>query len=296
MKIVITSFVMPHELGDLERVLIELNKSSKYVDGSNYEICISMGLSDYLINWETSLVSKDFFIHKFNKLKKLTDWCSNSTFQIREDIMGALQAKRITHLEFKDATHFIWLDTDIIFDEMGLVHLENAAKTIESQNITKYIITPEVVKYWDTTWDCIVNENFLEKELDYCKTCNPFTDSGVKGDISIETVNNNVNGQPRFKFGAGWLVMLSKELLDRIPLPESMGAYGPDDTFLMWGMEKLVRRGEPIYQFKLKNYVVCENFFYRNQSEYTYLIDRIDRKDEFLKVAHTAFKPELDKL
>ena len=287
---------MPHELDDLERVLIELNKSSKYVDGSNYEICISMSLSDYLINWETSLVSKDFFIHKFNKLKKLTDWCSNSTFQIREDIMGALQAKRITHLEFKDATHFIWLDTDIIFDEMGLVHLENGAKTIESQNITKYIITPEVVKYWDTTWDCIVNENFLEKELDYCKTCNPFTDSGVKGDISIETVNNNVNGQPRFKFGAGWLVMVSKELLDRIPLPESMGAYGPDDTFLMWGMELLVRRGEPIYQFKLKNYVVCENFYYRNQSEYTYLIDRIDRKDEFLKVAHEAFKPELDKL
>jgi len=141
-----------------------------------------------------------------------------------------------------------------------------------------------------------VNENFLEKELDYCKTCNPFTDSGVKGDISIETVNNNVNGQPRFKFGAGWLVMVSKELLDRIPLPESMGAYGPDDTFLMWGMELLVRRGEPIYQFKLKNYVVCENFYYRNQSEYTYLIDRIDRKDEFLKVAHDAFKPELDKL
>lgn len=287
---------MPHELDDLERVLIELNKSSKYVDGSNYEICISMSLSDYLINWETSLVSKDFFIHKFNKLKKLTDWCSNSTFQIREDIMGALQAKRITHLEFKDATHFIWLDTDIIFDEMGLVHLENGAKTIESQNITKYIITPEVVKYWDITWDCIVNENFLEKELDYCKTCNPFTDSGVKGDISIETVNNNVNGQPRFKFGAGWLVMVSKELLDRIPLPESMGAYGPDDTFLMWGMELLVRRGEPIYQFKLKNYVVCENFFYRNQSEYTYLIDRINRKDEFLKIAHEAFKPELDKL
>jgi hypothetical protein len=210
--------------------------------------------------------------------------------------MGALQAKRITHLEFKDATHFIWLDTDIIFDEMGLVHLENGAKTIESQNITKYIITPEVVKYWDITWDCIVNENFLDKELDYCKTCNPFTDSGVKGDISIETVNNNVNGQPRFKFGAGWLVMISKELLDRIPLPESMGAYGPDDTFLMHGMEKLVRYGEDIYQFKLKNYVVCENFLYRNQSEYTYLIDRIDRKDEFLLISHQAFSSEINKL
>ena len=287
---------MPHELDDLERVLIELNKSSKYIDGSNYEICISMSLSDYLINWNESLVSKDYFIQKFNKLKKLTDWASNSTFQIREDIMGALQAKRITHTEFTHATHFIWLDTDIVFDEMGLAYLENGITSIESNDITKYIITPEVVKYWDTTWDCVVNENYLDKELDYCKTSNPFTESGIKGDVSVETVSNNVNGQPSFKFGAGWLVVVSKPLLDTIPLPEAMGAYGPDDTFLMWGMEKLKQRGEDIFQFKLKNYVVCENFYYRDQSEYDYLIKRINRKDEFLQIAHSAFKPELDKI
>ena len=287
---------MPHELDDLERVLIELNKSSKYIDGSNYEICISMSLSDYLINWNESLVSKDYFIQKFNKLKKLTDWASNSTFQIREDIMGALQAKRITHTEFTHATHFIWLDTDIVFDEMGLAYLENGITSIESNDITKYIITPEVVKYWDTTWDCVVNENYLDKELDYCKTCNPFTESGIKGDVSVETVSNNVNGQPSFKFGAGWLVVVSKPLLDTIPLPEAMGAYGPDDTFLMWGMEKLKQRGEDIFQFKLKNYVVCENFYYRDQSEYDYLIKRINRKDEFLQIAHSAFKPELVKI
>lgn len=287
---------MPHELDDLERVLIELNRSSKYIKGENYEFSISMSISDYLINWEESLIDKEFFIHKFNKLKKLTDWASNSTFQIREDIMGALQAKRITHKEFTHATHFIWLDTDIVFDEMGLAYLENGINTIESNNIQKYIITPEVVKYWDTTWDCVVNENYLDNELDYCKTCNPFTESGVKGDVSIESVSNNVYGQPQFKFGAGWLVVVSKYLLDSIPLPESMGAYGPDDTFLMWGMEKLKRRGEDIYQFKLKNYVVCENFYYRNQSEYDLLIKRINRKDEFLQIAHSAFNSEIDKL
>lgn len=93
MKIVITSFVMPHELDDLERVLIELNRSSKYIKGENYEFSISMSISDYLINWGESLVDKEFFIHKFNKLKKLTDWASNSTFQIREDIMGAFKQK-----------------------------------------------------------------------------------------------------------------------------------------------------------------------------------------------------------
>ena len=45
-KIVITSFVMPHELDDLERVLVDLNKTSKYVDGNNYEFYISFSVSD----------------------------------------------------------------------------------------------------------------------------------------------------------------------------------------------------------------------------------------------------------
>ena len=39
-KIVITSFIMPHELDDLERVLVDLNKTSKYVDGNNYEFYV----------------------------------------------------------------------------------------------------------------------------------------------------------------------------------------------------------------------------------------------------------------
>ena len=50
------------------------------------------------------------------------------------------------------------------------------------------IITPEIVKVWDNTWDCLVNENFLDKPNDYQKTNNPYKDSGIKGDISVETV------------------------------------------------------------------------------------------------------------
>jgi hypothetical protein len=293
MKVIFTIFVLPHELDDLRRVLIDLNRASKYVDGSNYEFCISMSVSEYLIDWNTSKISKSFFVNKFNSLKKLTNWSNKATFQIREEILGALQAKRYTHLEFKHATHFIWLDTDIVFDEMTLIYIENAIRGIEASGHEKYIITPEIVRYWDTTWDCLVNENFLNKELDYCKTCNPFTESGIKGEVRVEEVSNTIFNQPRFKFGAGWFTLISKPLLDRIPLPASMGAYGPDDTFLMWAMEKLKKAGINITQFKLKNCVVCENFKYRNQQEYDALITRIDRKDEFLKIAQKNLVLEL---
>jgi hypothetical protein len=163
-------------------------------------------------------------------------------------------------------------------------------------NVDKYFITPEIVKYWDTTWDCLVNSNYLNKPLDYCKTNNPFAESGEVGDVELETVFNNVPGQPQTKFGAGWFTLLSKPLLDRIPLPESMGAYGPDDTFLMWAIEKLNQSGANIYQFKLKNYIVCENYIYRNRKHYDTIISRIDRKEEFKKQSYSVFQNELNKI
>jgi len=296
-KIVITSFVMPHELDDLERVLIDLNKASKFIDGNNYEFYISFSVSDYLFDWENSKIDKQFFIDRFNSLKPLTDWAANSTYQIRDEIIGAFQTKRYAHIECKDATHFIWLDTDICFDERILFYMENAINVLKEEKIDKYFVTPEIVKYWDTTWDCLVNEKFINKELDYCKNCNPFVDSGEHGDVSIETVVNNVPGQPKTKFGAGWFTLLSKPLLDRIPLPESMGAYGPDDTFLMWAIEKLNnQKMDWIYQFKLKNYVICENYVYRNRKHYDTIINRIDRKEEFKKQAYNNFQTELDKI
>ncbi len=265
--------------------------------GNNYEFYISFSVSDYLFDWENSKVDKQFFIDRFNSLKPLTNWAAKSTFQMRDEIFGAFQTKRYAHIECKDATHFIWLDTDICFDERIIFYVENGINVIEEEKISdKYFITPEIVKYWDTTWDCLVNENYLNKELDYCKTNNPFSESGEVGDVELLSVINNVPGQPRTKFGAGWFTLLSKPLLDRIPLPESMGAYGPDDTFLMWGIEKLNQSGANIYQFKLKNYIVCENYIYRNRKHYDSIINRIDRKEEFKKKAFDNFQSELDKL
>ena len=61
MKIVFTTFILPHEIDDLERILIGLKKASKFVDGNNYQFNVSIGMSDYLVNWENSKISKEFF-------------------------------------------------------------------------------------------------------------------------------------------------------------------------------------------------------------------------------------------
>ena len=296
-KIVITTLTMLNEIDDLERTLMDLNKASKYINGENYELYFALALSDFLVDWENSKLDKQYFIDRFNKLKSLTEWASKSSFHIREDIIGCTSLRRIAHKECVDATHFIWLDTDIVFDDKILFYIENSIDAIDSENITKkYVISPECVKIWDTTWDCLVNENFLNKEVGYCRINNPFIDAGQHGEIGVETLLNDVPGQPRMKFGGGWFNCLSKELLDRVPLPESMGHYGPDDTFIMWASEKLNQNGEQIYQFKLKNYVVCENYIYRDRTHYDKLIKRIDRKEEFRNQANQSFSIEINKI
>jgi hypothetical protein len=294
-KIVITTFIMPNEIDDLERLLADLNKASKHIDGNNYELYLALTVDDYLVDWENSKLDKQYFIDRFNKLKSLTEWAGKSTFNHRADIMGCTSLRRIAHKECTDATHFIWLDTDIIFDEKILFYIEQGIDAI-GESISKYVIGPECVKIWDSTWDCLVNENFLTKQEGYCKINNPFVDAGEYGDVSLETVINNVPGQPRMKFGGGWFNCLSKALLDRAPLPESMGHYGPDDTYVMWASEKLNQNGEGIYQFKLKNQVVCENYIYRDRTHYDLLIKRIDRKEQFREQANTSFSTEINQL
>ena len=296
MRVVISIFCLPYEIDELENTLNQLRRASYYLSGKNeWVLDVTMSTSDVMVNWKKSSIPKSYFEEKFIKLSAHTDWCAKY-FQISTDINGCVSQRRNSLLQHKDADYFIWLDTDIIFEERTLSYIENTLAAI--QNVTPYsIITPEIVKIWDTTWDCIVNENFLGKELNYQKTNDPYKDSGIKGDITIESVRNNFPNQPRFKFAGGWFTCISGELLRRVGVPESFGHYGYEDTFLMWASEKLISTQQlDIQQFKLKNLVVCENYKYRNNAHYINNLSVYDRREEFKKIAESNFGEELDKI
>ena len=65
-KIVITTFIMPNEIDDLEKTLMDLNKASKYIKGENYELYLALTVSDFLVDWENSILDKQYFIVKYN--------------------------------------------------------------------------------------------------------------------------------------------------------------------------------------------------------------------------------------
>ena len=296
MRIVISIFCLPYEIDELENTLNQLKRASYYLSGKNeWVVDVTLSLSNDLINWNKSSIPKSYFEDKLLKLSAQTDWCAKN-FQTSTEVNGCVSQRRFSLNKNTDADYFIWLDTDIVFEERTLSYLENTMEAIK--NVTPYsIITPEIVKVWDTTWDCLVNEEFLDKPLDYQKTNDPYKDSGIKGDVTVESVRNNFQNQPRFKFAGGWMTCLSGKLVRKIGVPESFGHYGYEDTFLMWASEKLIQSEQlDIQQFKLKNLVVCENYKYRSNYHYLNNLSAYDRREEYRKIAESNFKEELDKI
>jgi hypothetical protein len=294
MKTVITIFALPQEIDDLERTLIQLKNSSKYLNANhNVILDITLSLSEYLTDWKSTYIPHKFFSDKFTQIIKYADWCDErSSFNVRydNDILGCVSQRRHSWLKYTDVDNFLWLDTDLIFDERTLAYSLSLASQLKNPH---YVVSPQTVKLWDRSWDCLVNEQFTDNEYGYeKKNCDPFIDSGIKGDVSVELVSAKTYGQPKMKFAGGWFNLISKTLLDLIEIPKSFGHYGLEDTFIMWGCE-LYPSAE---QYLMKNVVVCEDYKYRNRSHYMNLLTPINRKDEFLQIAHSNFSGELDNL
>ena len=295
MKIVISIFCLPYEIDELENTINQLKKASYYLTNKEVEwyLDVTMCTASDMVNWAKSSLPKKFFEEKLMKISTSTDWCVKY-FRTSDTIKGCVSQRRESIKSHKDAHYFIWLDTDIIFDERTISYIENSI--IGVKDIPYSIITPELVRIWDDTWDVLVNESFIKEKVGYQKIADPYQCSGLKGDISLERVENIKSPQSRFKFAGGWFTCISASLLNKVGVPESFGHYGYEDTFIMVACEKLVRLGEDIQQFKIKNLVVCENYKYRNFSYYINNMSVYDRREEFKKLGFDSFNDELEKI
>jgi hypothetical protein len=283
----IVIWISPTDIEDLEKSLNRLDIGKDYLTKEqcdNIKFNVVMCVSDEIIDWGKSGVTKEECTEKFLGLKPLTDWAGKVIFETTTTINGCTSMRRLA--SYSDSNYYLWLDTDIIFDPQTLAHSINSIDVIEYAGFTKFVSIPEIVRQWDSTWDCLVNERFINKPIGYQSTNNPHIDATIYGDPHLEEVHNNVHHQPYMKFGGGWFALISKELMKVIPFPENYGHYGLDDTYLMWGANIL--QDPTIKQFKLKNTVVCENYYDRITT-YKDQIQFIDKREEYKKYNEELF-------
>lgn len=222
-------FIFPWEIDALERVLIGLKESSFNIDPNvKFTLSLTMEMSDRRVNWSSSQLPRQFFIDKLYNLKKLCNWCDYE-FDINGSgkINGAADKKRDDLAKYKDiADAFMWLDTDIYFPKHILYAISTFVAGMKEQY---YVITPEIIKYWDNSWDVITNKKYLNQ---------PFNHRDFFDMYSLDNECQSMDGaylEPinGFKFGAGWFTCLSKDLFVKATMPEFIGEYGPDDTWIM---------------------------------------------------------------
>jgi hypothetical protein len=273
--------ILPQEIDQLEQTLTQLKKSSKYTGDTKF--LVEVVLNNNLTDWKNSKINKDFFINKLKQLELFTQswaktdfWASNNN-----ESLGCTDPRRACIAKHK-ADAFIFLDVDIIFSDTLLYHM------VESFNLLKdnepyLILTPEITRLWDTTWDVITNENAFSEEANHENYFNrdPYLTTGLVGEVKVKKIDT-------FKFGGGWFTFLSAEILNKVPIPNELGPYYLDDTFIMACCINNRNLNFTPSQYVIENEVIIENNKFRYNSYKDY-VTNINRKEEFIKIAQDNF-------
>lgn len=267
--------ILPHEIDWFEWQSKQLKIGSGYMSSED-KILVDVTLNLNFINWENSSIPKKFFIEKFNQIKELYDWCE-VLFEV-DDTKKCLGCgdKRKQSIQSSISDNIIYLDSDIIFKPETLYYLIESSKLINNEY---YIISPQIVKLWDKSWDILVNKNYID--LPYSYDIYKQTDSfSIISQYSESPILKPIH---QFKFGGGWMNLLSTNLLKLTSIPDIINPYGPDDTYVMLCSDILKQNGYDIQQYILENIIVIENLKYRYNPYSNYLYTDSEESENIRK-------------
>ena len=274
---------LPYELNALEQTLIQLKRSSKYLT-SNEKVRIEVLLNANLIDWSNSVLNLNFFSSVYHDLIKLNEDWAECVLKIddKNEFLGCNDLRRYT-LRNTDANYVMYLDTDVIFNDTLLRRIFDSLSIIPDEH---FILTPQLTRMWDTTWDVVSNEKFFNEASTHENYLNrdPYKAISDNSEVNLKPIQG-------FKF-AGWGTIIPTKLGRFIDIPDSLGSYGLDDTFIMFACDIMNKHGYNVKQYVIEGELVIENNKFRLEYFKDFLT-LIDRKEEFTKQAHNNFHPEL---
>ena len=235
--------LLPHEIDWFEWQSKQFKLGSYYI---NDMVIIDVTLNLNLIDWSKSQLPKQFFIDKFNQIEKLWDWAQTQFIIDEENKCLGCDDKRREAIRSTTADNILYLDSDLIFKPELLSYMIESAKLVEQEY---YIISPQTVRMWDSSWDVITNQRYLStpSNMETYYANDPFEI------ITHEQIDINLKPINQFKFGGGWFNLFTNSVFKKIPIPIEIGSYGPDDTYIsMCAIKK------QIPQFILSNIIVSE--------------------------------------
>lgn len=288
---------MPWEVDDFQNTVYQLKRNLKQLDLNEGEIIfeVCLNLNSYFFDWNKSILKPTFFKEKVENYLSILDEITTKIHYY--DTLGALDYKRYIIKDNKDIVdYFIWLDSDIFFPDNSLQLIIESIKQIKQQ-YDDFIITPQIPKLWDNTWDALVHQNYIHQipshenyfNFDAFEIFNKIND-----DFSLSSISY-------FKFGAGWLTTISSSIFKNYikEFPESLGHYGIDDTYIMNVLDYYtLYKSSKVYQFIINNLLITENYKYRFNPYKNLIIQNegIRLKEDFRKESEEGMEKEIKKL
>ena len=296
MKYHISIHISPYEIDNYQTFIHQLRRNLNHVKD---EIIFTpyLNLSKYFYNWEDSTLSPFYFVDRFNELNDIVrEYCViDEHVNFDEKILGAFSYKTMFLNKYKNEVDaFIWFDSDMIFPDNTIAMLIASHKSSE----TKYcIVTPQIHRLWDTTWDILVNKDYINIPASHDNYFGFDGYSLYKRDDEDYFLDEN---KQRFKFASGWCNLLSADLFrDLINFTYDLGHYGPDDTFIMNLLDYYkFNKDKDISQYVVRNVVVTENYKHSLNQYKDYIVknDNIKTKEEFTNEVNKAVSKRLNKI
>jgi hypothetical protein len=290
MTVRICIHIFPHEIDFLDRICDSLMRNANYVDTANVIVDVVLNVSETLYDITQFKIPLSLFENKFRFIeRKLSEkYGVNFVINTSKDVFGLNHYRRNVVKNSKEDI-IVFLDTDVYFNDTTLLYTMFAANQILETGLQYFIITPQIYKFWDNSWDVITNKHYITKPYNFRDTFNSYE----AYTFQKEDVNIKLN-QNKFKLAGGWFNLFSTKLLKLISIPESFGAYGEDDTYLMYCSDILRNNGWDVRQYILENVIVFEDAKFR-YSPYIELLPKIDDTQSFRKTAIDNMRDELIK-
>lgn len=224
MNIKLTYHIMPWEIDYALLTFIQLKKSKKFLANDvNVIIDSVLNLSSNLIDWDKSKISKDFFVNKYYQISSLlSDYTHNTKIYDESKLYGHLDLQR--DCIASDIDYYIGVCPDIYFNDQTLSYLIESTRYINEEN---FVITTQIPKMWDASWDIITNDKFMKHPYEEWDKLDVF-------DIDQITENPNLTSiSAGFKW-AGWFDLYSKRFYEQLaPVHENWHGYGAWDFYSM---------------------------------------------------------------
>ena len=242
--------LMPWELDYALLSFTQLKKSKYHLnDDDKIYIDVTLNLSSYLINWDKTLIPKEFFISKFKSIQPLLkDYICNFKIYDGDKLYGGLNVAFESTEQHID--HYMFLNPDMYFSENLLAYLIESSKVIKNEYFT---VTPQTSKLWDYTWDSLTHPHYQSmshnmKDIDVYDVRNFLKNN----ESSISLISLDIHKW------AGWMDLHNKKMWETFWSVEGWEGYGAHDWYTMQLTQYAKGKGVDIQQYILENQIVCE--------------------------------------